>query len=167
MVVFTLEAVIKIYALRLSYFTESWNVFDFLVVLLTIVILILSWAELVENLAVLGTSLRTLRIGRVFRLIKRARTIQVTFQTLIVSAPSIGSLGTLLIMLVFMFTVVGMQLFTMVKIDDQSLLSRHVNFQDFWTSFLTLLRCATGEGWNALMFDLSRQNTIFFQCQES
>ena len=40
-IAFTLEAVMKIYAMRTSYFYEPWNIFDFTVVVLTLVILIL------------------------------------------------------------------------------------------------------------------------------
>lgn len=35
-------------------------------------------------------------------------------------------------------------------------LNEHVNFRDFVTSFLLLLRCATGESWHLIMFDYAR-----------
>lgn len=41
MIAFTFEAIFKIYAMRGSYFKDSWNIFDFTVVVLTIVILCL------------------------------------------------------------------------------------------------------------------------------
>ena len=53
------------------YFKDSWNIFDFTVVVLTAVILIINWAGVGEQLEIMGTILRTLRIGRVFRLIKK------------------------------------------------------------------------------------------------
>jgi len=43
----------------------------------------------------------------------------------------------------------------------------HVNFKSFTTAFLLLLRCATGEGWNELMFDSARPYSILNQCQEN
>ena len=118
MFIFTSEAVIKIYALRVEYFYDGWNLFDFTVVVMTIVILILTFIGLAEDLASVGMVLRTLRIGRMLRLIRRAETLQITFQTLIVSAPSISSLGTLLLMMIFMFAIIGQSLFTMVMIDN-------------------------------------------------
>lgn len=36
-VIFTIECIIKIIALRYYYFTVSWNIFDFVVVILSIV----------------------------------------------------------------------------------------------------------------------------------
>ena len=71
MVIFTIEAIIKIIAQRLDYFKDSWNIFDFVVVAGTIIILGITWAGLAKGLEILGTILRTLRIGRVFRLIKK------------------------------------------------------------------------------------------------
>ena len=71
MIIFTIEAVVKIIAQRSLYFKDSWNLFDFTVVFFTIVILGINWAGVGENLEILGTILRTLRIGRVFRLIKK------------------------------------------------------------------------------------------------
>lgn len=40
----------------------------------------------------------------------------------------------------------------------------HANFQSFGTAFLTMFRCATGEAWNNIMFELTWQRTILFQC---
>lgn len=71
MVIFTIEAIMKIIAQRKNYFKDSWNLFDFTVVVGTIVILSINWAGFGESIAILGTILRTLRIGRVFRLIKK------------------------------------------------------------------------------------------------
>ena len=35
--IFTLEAVVRIVALRLHYFTQPWNIFDFTIVILSII----------------------------------------------------------------------------------------------------------------------------------
>ena len=69
--IFTIEAIIKLIAQRCLYFSDGWNNFDFTVVVLTLVILIINWAGVGEQLEIMGTILRTLRIGRVFRLIKK------------------------------------------------------------------------------------------------
>ena len=71
MIIFTIEAIVKLIAQRCLYFKDSWNIFDFTVVVLTIVILTINWAGLGAQLEIMGTILRTLRIGRVFRLIKK------------------------------------------------------------------------------------------------
>lgn len=71
MTIFTIEAIVKIIAQKLAYFKDNWNIFDFTVVVGTLIILTLNWAGIGDSIAILGTILRTLRIGRVFRLIKK------------------------------------------------------------------------------------------------
>ena len=101
--------------------------------------------------------MRALRIGRILRLIKKAQKLQIIFLTLLDSAPSLGSLGLLLIILFFMFAIIGRAMFGMSRIGDPlDELNEHVNFRDFTTSFLLLMRCSTGESWHLIMFDLAR-----------
>ena len=71
MLIFTLEAILKIIAQQKEYFKDSWNRFDFFVVVATAVILIIGWAGIGEDLEILATIVRTLRICRVLRLIKK------------------------------------------------------------------------------------------------
>ena len=162
MIIFTIEAVVKIIAQRTLYFKDSWNLFDFTVVFLTIVILTLNWAGIGKDLEILGTILRTLRIGRVFRLIKKQEKLQEIFKTLIEATPAMASLGLLLMLLIFMFAIIGMAQFSLIDLDGASEMNNHVNFQGFGSSFLTLIRCSTGEAWNSIMFDSSQSRSILY-----
>lgn len=74
--------------------------------------------------------------------------------------PALGSLAVLLLLFLFLFSIIGTQLFSYVKL--QSDLNDHANFQTFINAFLLLFRAATGEGWNALMFDTARPYSIVF-----
>lgn len=42
--IFAIEAIIKIIALRKTYFYDGWNIFDFFIVILTFVVLIIERA---------------------------------------------------------------------------------------------------------------------------
>ena len=106
-VIFTLEAIIKIYAMRTKYFKDNWNNFDLTVVVLTGIILGLKFAGIGKDLGVTSTILRSLRIGRIFRLIKRAEKLQAIFNTLIESVPAMGSLGLLMFLMIFMYAIIG------------------------------------------------------------
>lgn len=128
MIIFTVEAVVKIIAQRKDYFKDSWNIFDFTVVMGTIVILGITWAGMAGGLEILGTILRTLRIGRVFRLIKKQQKLQEIFKTLIDATPAMASLGLLLMLLIFMFAIIGMAQFALVGLDGAGEMNRHVNF---------------------------------------
>ena len=43
----------------------------------------------------------------------------------------------------------------------------HVNFQTFPGAFITLFRCATGEAWNSIMFEVTWTQSILYQCEPS
>ena len=161
--VFTIEAIIKVYALRKNYFKTAWNIFDFTVVVGTLVILIIGFLNLGE-FGVQSTILRSLRIGRVMRLLRKLKKLQIIFNTLIDAIPSMGSLGMLLLLLMFMYAVIGMSQFGFTNSTDQENVEYHANFKNFLNSFLLLFRSATGEGWDSLMFDFARGKSITFQC---
>lgn len=65
--------------MRWNYFKEAWNQFDFIVVVGTWLVIGVMELKMPIDLTILGTILRTLRIGRVFRIVKRAPSIQIIF----------------------------------------------------------------------------------------
>lgn len=159
--IFTLEAVFKIIALGRSYFHDGWNIFDFAVVIGT-------WMAFTVqtifglNIGSQTTVIRTFRICRVFRLVKKAKSLNTIFSAFIVTIPSLANIGGLLVLLIYLYAILGVFLFAPVKL--QSTLNVHANFQDFGTAFLTLIRMATGEAWNELLFDSSRTKSVVFDC---
>jgi hypothetical protein len=68
--------------------------------------------------------------------------------------PATLSLGGVLMLFLLLFSILGNSLFSFIKLNNS--LDEHANFQTFQSSFLLLFRCATGEGWNNLMFDTAR-----------
>ena len=78
-----------------------------------------------------------------------------------------GSIALLLMLLIFMFAIIGMSQFSLVNLQDASEMNKHVNFQSFGSAFLTLIRCSTGEAWNSIMFDSSQPYSIMYQCNEN
>ena len=72
MIVFALEAIIKIIAMKAKYFKDNWNIFDFTVVIMTATALASSKISYFEaNIETQATFIRILRILRVLRTIKR------------------------------------------------------------------------------------------------
>ena len=168
MTIFTIEACIKLVALKSSYFSDSWNIFDFTIVAMTLIILSLKMAGIKVPLGNGPMILRALRIGRILRLIKKARQLLIIFHTLIDSSASLGSLGLLLIIVFFMFAIIGRSIFGHAKIGDPNEeLNEHANFRDFGTSFLLLLRCSTGESWHMIMFETAKSYAPNYQCREN
>ena len=96
------------------------------------------------------------------RILRKAKKLQIIFNTLVEALPAMGSLGMLLLLLMFMYAVIGMSQFGFANITDQENADYHANFRNFMNSFLLLFRSATGEGWDSLMFDFGRGNQITF-----
>jgi hypothetical protein len=151
--IFTIEAILKLAAYkRKAYFAESWNRFDFLIVCGTNIGLVIKWATGM-NIGSIATVIRTFRIGRIFRLINGAKGLRQLFNTLILTLPSLSNIGGLLILLMFIYAVLGVQLFA--KIALQGDLTAHANFQDFWGAMMVCLRASTGENWNGMMYAMA------------
>ena len=69
--IFTLEAIIKIIALKDFYFKDAWNKFDFLVVLIGILELLIILS--IENLTNIGGLLKTLQVIKILRVVRVIR----------------------------------------------------------------------------------------------
>ena len=168
--VFSLEAVIKLIALKMDYFKDAWNKFDFIVLFITLAMLIPISMGLGKNFQGLVSVLRVLRVCRIFKVVVRAEKMMVIYKTLADTGPVLGSFGLLLFILLFMFTTVSVQLFALVDLKPidgiKRQLGEHTNFRDFATAFLTLFRCSSGEAWNNIMFETSWSHSILFQCRD-
>lgn len=149
-VLFLAEAVVKLIALRMTYFSSSWNIFDFTIVLASVVGIIVRFATGVD-IGSVATVIRTFRIGRVLRIVKRARRLNQLFKTLMLTLPSLGNIGALLFLLLFIYAVMGVQLFAAVQHGE--FIDRHANFETFGNALLVLMRASTGESWNGIMYE--------------
>ncbi|ELK28169.1 Sodium channel protein type 2 subunit alpha [Myotis davidii] len=149
-VLFTGECVLKLISLRYYYFTIGWNIFDFVVVILSIVGMFL--AELIEKYFVSPTLFRVIRlarIGRILRLIKGAKGIRTLLFALMMSLPALFNIGLLLFLVMFIYAIFGMSNFAYVKrevgIDDM------FNFETFGNSMICLFQITTSAGWDGLL----------------
>uniref|UniRef100_A0A3B3RCL9 Sodium channel protein n=1 Tax=Paramormyrops kingsleyae TaxID=1676925 RepID=A0A3B3RCL9_9TELE len=149
-VIFTAECFMKIFALRHYFFTVGWNIFDFVVVILSIVGIVL--ADIIEKYFVSPTLFRVIRlarIGRVLRLIRGAKGIRTLLFALMMSLPALFNIGLLLFLVMFIYAIFGMSNFAYVKkqggIDDM------FNFETFGNSMICLFQITTSAGWDALL----------------
>ncbi|CAG9795589.1 unnamed protein product [Diatraea saccharalis] len=154
--VFGLEAIVKIIGLRYHYFTVPWNVFDFLLVLASILGIVME--DIMIDLPISPTLLRVVRvfrIGRILRLIKAAKGIRKLLFALVVSLPALFNIGALLALITFIYAIIGMSVFGHVK--EQGALDDLVNFQTFGRSMQLLFRLMTSAGWNDVLASLMIQ----------
>lgn len=149
--IFTLEAIIKLLGLGVRhYFRSGWNRFDFLIVVATdsgILVRLITGTDV----GTLASVIRMFRLGRIVRLVRKARNIRALCNTLILTLPTLANVACLMALLFFIYAAMGVQLFGKVRLG--STMTAHANFQTFGVAMQTLLRSATGESWNFIMYD--------------
>jgi len=120
-----------------NFFSDSWNVFDFIVVAICLLPLDSEFAAV----------LRLARILRVLRLVTALPKLQLLVGALLKSIPSMGYVGLLLSILFYIYGVTGV--FFFAKADP-------LHFGTLGDAILTLFGVITLEGWTALMYDILR-----------
>ncbi|XP_035995292.1 sodium channel, voltage-gated, type I-like, alpha isoform X2 [Fundulus heteroclitus] len=156
-IIFSGECLLKMIALRHYFFMNGWNIFDFIVVILSIVGSCL--ADVIEKYFVSPTLFRVIRlarIGRVLRLIKSAKGIRTLLFALMMSLPALFNIGLLLFLVMFIYAIFGMSNFAYVKreknIDDL------FNFETFGNSMICLFQITTSAGWDGLLAPILNQD---------
>ena len=146
-VIFTMEAILKLIGLGPKYyFYIDWNKFDFGVVVLSLVSLQGS-----ENFNL--TALRIIRVARLLRMIKSSKELQQLLKTLYLAMNNIANVALLFMLIIFTFSVAGMELFGDIIVGDLMINHNNLNFRTFYMSSNVLIRSSTGESWNNIMHD--------------
>lgn len=125
--VFVVEISLRLYAYGLGFFRGPWNVFDFLVVLISLVPGGGSYAVF-----------RVLRVLRVLRLLSTVRSMRLVVGALVSTVPGMASIGALLAMLLYIGAVMATQLFG--DVDPE-------HFGSLGTSLLSMFQITTGDDW--------------------
>lgn len=96
-----------------------------------------------------------MRVTRILKLAGKNPGLLAILETIQFSIPSLMNVATLLMLIFFMFSVLGNFMFNEVR-EGNSLDPSYKNFRDFHTSFILIFALSTGEDWNRVMFDVNR-----------
>ncbi|XP_036926405.1 voltage-dependent L-type calcium channel subunit alpha-1S isoform X3 [Sturnira hondurensis] len=170
--IFTLEMLLKLVAFKArGYFGDPWNVFDFLIVVGSIIDVILSEIDTFlassgglyclgggcgnvdpdESARISSAFFRLFRVMRLIKLLSRAEGVRTLLWTFIKSFQALPYVALLIVMLFFIYAVIGMQMFGKIALVDGTPINRNNNFQTFPQAVLLLFRCATGEAWQEVL----------------
>ena len=148
------ECVTKLTALGCeNYFGDNWCRFDFFLVCASLVDQFATelLAQILPMPPMLLRVLRVFRILRILRLLKGAKELRNLLVTMMLSFPALINVGSLTAVVVFIYAVLGLHLFTFLEpgevIDDQR------NFETLSSSSMVLFQCLTGDAWSGLMND--------------
>nr|AAA31159.1 dihydropyridine calcium channel receptor protein [Oryctolagus cuniculus] len=175
-IIFTLEMILKLLAFKArGYFGDPWNVFDFLIVIGSIIDVILSEIDTFlassgglyclgggcgnvdpdESARISSAFFRLFRVMRLIKLLSRAEGVRTLLWTFIKSFQALPYVALLIVMLFFIYAVIGMQMFGKIALVDGTQINRNNNFQTFPQAVLLLFRCATGEAWQEILLACS------------
>jgi len=124
---FVFELLLKLWSQGLRFFRNGWNVFDFVVVGIALV-------PASGPLSVF----RALRVLRVLRLVSAIPKMRFVIESLLRSLPGLGSIGMLLLIVFYVFSVVATRLFG-TQFPQW--------FGTLWGSAFSLFQIMTLEGW--------------------
>uniref|UniRef100_A0A8C2HBA5 Voltage-dependent L-type calcium channel subunit alpha n=1 Tax=Cyprinus carpio TaxID=7962 RepID=A0A8C2HBA5_CYPCA len=157
---FTVEMILKLIAFKpRHYFVDAWNTFDALIVVGSVVDIAITEVNGLQNTEdnarISITFFRLFRVMRLVKLLSRGEGIRTLLWTFIKSFQALPYVALLIVMLFFIYAVIGMQMFGKIALRDQSQINRNNNFQTFPQAVLLLFRCATGEAWQEIMLACS------------
>ncbi|XP_070139409.1 voltage-dependent calcium channel type D subunit alpha-1 isoform X3 [Drosophila kikkawai] len=179
--VFALEFVFKLAAFRFkNYFGDAWNVFDFIIVLGSFIDIVYSEikskdtsqaaCDIVEGCKSKAKSggsnlisinfFRLFRVMRLVKLLSKGEGIRTLLWTFIKSFQALPYVALLIVLLFFIYAVVGMQVFGKIALDGGNSITHNNNFQTFQQAVLVLFRSATGEAWQDIMMSCSAQPDV-------
>ncbi|XP_048587790.1 voltage-dependent P/Q-type calcium channel subunit alpha-1A isoform X2 [Nematostella vectensis] len=154
---FTAEALLKLIAFRTNYFRDNWNVFDFVVVLGSLLDFVLDKALEGNEMPFDPSLFRLFRAARLIKLLRQGYTIRILLWTFLQSFKALPYVGMLIGLLFFIYAVIGMQLFGQIGKNNDSkgepwtAISGDNHFQSFFPAIQVLFRSATGENWHVIM----------------
>jgi hypothetical protein len=152
-IIFGIEFIIKVIGYGERFFIDSWNIFDMVIVFVTILGIILSSVSS-TSVGPQTTIIRSFRIVRIFFFFKSNRALKNTMMTFMLSVPAMVNIGGLIVLINVIFSILGVYLFSDIMPNGE--LNDYSNFRTFGTSFLTLIRIITGEKWPLLMEAISK-----------
>ncbi|WP_238843347.1 ion transporter [Thiomicrorhabdus xiamenensis] len=119
----------------LNFFKKGWNVFDFVIVVVSLIPMDSTEYALIA---------RMLRLFRVMRLISFIPELRVLVTALITALPRMGYVALLMFIIFYLYAVIGNLLFSQINPNL---------WGDLGISLLTLFRVATFEDWTDVMYE--------------
>lgn len=139
---FTFELILGILAMGFTSFIRSgWSKFD-------LVVVVLSWVAAAMEFFLSGESLpsvqalRATRIVRILTLFRGSQNLKALFAALVLSLPAVVNITLLMLLIFFVFGVLGMHLYASMPFGEN--LNEHENFNSSLDGMKLLFEVATG-----------------------
>ncbi|CAE7503653.1 NaCP60E [Symbiodinium natans] len=158
---FAFELAIKIFVYSRDFFKDKWHAYDSFAITGSLIGALVN--ALVSEKGVMTQILGGFQILRILMLVRYAWFMDSITSTIWVALPGLFQVSALLTLLMFMYACLGVSLFgTMMSADEAAMSASDgiypltdTNFYSFNNAFLLMIRCATGERWHDIMYDLA------------
>ncbi|MCL2423339.1 MAG: ion transporter [Micrococcales bacterium] len=136
--IYVAEMILKLVAYRLTYFRSGWNVFDFVIVMTSLA----PTGGVFSGLRIL----RILRVLRILRLVSGLKPLRKIVSSISRSLPGIGWTVLLMMIVYYVFAIVGIHLFREDAPD---------RFDTLGAAFATLFQLTTLDNWETIVVPLA------------
>ena len=96
--------------MRLHYFKDMWNIFDVVLIVFSVGSLLMQYRANGDPRSSFSV-IRICRIAKIFTAIKSAKSLRQIFKTFVVSLRPLTNIGSLLLLIMFIYAIVGVMLF--------------------------------------------------------
>ena len=173
LLIFVIEVILRYIASKdlKSYFSSGWNIFDLLIVLVCLI------PESLFGSTALASTLRILRVFRIIKLFRTNDEIQLLVTVLSKSVRTLFYNLVIFLIFLYLFAVIGVEIFKLPNFDDLNAQDR-IEYSAFIDEFpnapsfspdpysdlgettFTLFRILTGEDWTDIRYRLIRANDL-------
>ena len=168
-VVFTIENLMKLLLDYKHYFKSKKILYEAcILIMIWIDIIVQQTSQVNENhvknyYIIYKAIVKGMQATRIYRIFKRIQSVKQIYDTLFHVLPTLLNMLLLIILILYMYAIVGMDIFSYLK--PQSVLDGiDMHFRSFPISFFTLIRVASSESWFLIFSDAVRQIQSNFVC---
>jgi Ion transport protein len=109
------------------------------------------------------SAFRAIRLLRVFKLAKSWKKLNFLLTTIVRSLKDISSFGVLVLIMIFIYTLLGMEFFALKNSEGPNNAYPGpslgiINFDKFFSAIITVFTVLTGENWDSNMFYFSQKH---------
>ena len=147
--IFSAELVVNLFAtLVAEFFSDPWNYFDSIVVVVGLVTLV------IPDLPG-GSTLKLMRTFRVFRLFKRIPSLKHLVTSIFKAIPAMANAYILMMILTSIYSILCVKFFSVLGPDQYEL------FGDFFGAMFSLWQIMTGDDWGGIVRDMMHCTILF------
>ena len=169
--IFFAEMVIKLIGLGIkSYASDSFNLFDCAVVIISLIENIIDWLGISFGGGGAISALRAIRLLRVFKLARSWTSFRELLEKIVITLKDITNISVLMLLFMFIFTLVGSEMYAykvMFNDEDKTEVVKEdgvyprENFNNLYQGLTTIFIVFIGEDWNSVMYDHYRATGAF------